>query len=452
VRLFVEGRTFSEMAFEARVAKSTAHKEAQRFIELAEARGVENAALDYGVHDEILALRSLSVELNRYGVAVPTVMRHLSSCSVLESLGVGYSRIPSFVDMMFKVRTAAAVRRYLDVALQVSDIEEETGAGPRKIAEEYASTAAEVIGLRGERATLQSAIRSLNRGYQYKKERLDREFEDCVKIHEFTMEKMRQLVNLKSQLEKYGVSLPKKAELVGNVLRQLEALGGDPQRLIGLVESYGRLEQGVAAMREEENQARTQLEGLGLQVKQAEGKLVEEWETHRQFNQENMKLSAAIEIDGAEAERLGLEVSEAKEKLSQTMNEAEDIASQVIAAKAITQFLASKGPADYDFKEFHKRIEWIKGIGEGRGFPLTRSDLPWLEDKARKMLAELCLPLIKDEYVFKRVHELAGKMHKLELQLRDSEIRDLREKLKTDLDDDSSHPALQHEGEAGRPS
>jgi uncharacterized protein YeeX (DUF496 family) len=267
LRLWLEGCTFRSICSKQGVSLGAMHD----IVEEARRRA-----------PDIEDLRQLNIALRESGVALIDVVRGCPILRRLDELGVGVDQLSKYVEFSEKIvsEKGAGSEAFVDSALRLLDLEQDTGKTHREILAEYeerrseiqrldgerASLANEVHGLEGAKAGLEGELAALRRergetvgSWERLKrldlKRLDRlaEFvEDYEKLN-FSAEEVKRLSGWEVSLALMGIKSEELDDYIkrhGPLSKQLRELGeevaGEKRRLEHVTRQYRSLSTQVA--------------------------------------------------------------------------------------------------------------------------------------------------------------------------------------------------------------
>jgi len=225
LRLFFSGMPQLDIAEKARVDQSTVSIYASRFRRRADEVGLLTAGKEFGVFNEVSALRSLSVELTQANLTLEEAKEGLRIFKIFMELGIEPEQHtalvkackaiddPCFVQAAVKLsRVEAEAKMTYEEA--TSRFENATSAlssteGKLKAAQAELEAFNTIIGQRKQEAAgLEAHIAHLQKEGDNRKTSLEKEFEAKKKQLQVNQAEVDEVATLKKQLGRNGLDIP----------------------------------------------------------------------------------------------------------------------------------------------------------------------------------------------------------------------------------------------------
>ena len=225
MKLFLSGLSQPSIAKKVGVDQSTVSLYASRFKETVADIGLLAAGKEFGVFNEVDALRSLSVELSQAHLTVEEAREGLKILKAFLKLGVS----PDKHTMLAKVCGEIDDPGFINAALKLTEIEsesnttyEEAVSRLEKAISELPATQKKLLQMqvtlasadkslaqrKGELASLESHLALLQKEAKTKKAELDKELTAKMKHLKVKQEQLEELSALKARLAKMGLDMP----------------------------------------------------------------------------------------------------------------------------------------------------------------------------------------------------------------------------------------------------
>ena len=194
-----------------------------RFDKKATNNGLLNAAKEYGVLNEIVELRSLSVELDKDGITTQESRAGVKIVKKFKKLGIEPAQHEMLVEVCAKVQDSGFVAS----ALKLHEIQAESGLGPDEALSQYQQTTQKLSLAKGELEkvkvdlqdtttkveekkidSLQSTLDHLHEAVEKKFKTLKEEVADKEKEAKVTQKEIKEVAALKAALTKQGLDIP----------------------------------------------------------------------------------------------------------------------------------------------------------------------------------------------------------------------------------------------------
>lgn len=227
LRLYLEGHPQVEIADKIGVAQSTVNNEIRRFISIAKSSSLEEASKMYDVGELMEELRALSTDLRRLRKSPKECLEAAKAMRSIIEAGLDPSDVKDFLRLCKKLREEGSLpKEYLQYAVRLSKLEEETGRGYAQILKDSEEKAKKLKDLEERMNTLRSEIRGLEeRRSSLQKELADLEEGVKKKMKEtgLTNEKIERALRLEALMRGADVS----AEGLEGFLGEMKALNLD---------------------------------------------------------------------------------------------------------------------------------------------------------------------------------------------------------------------------------
>lgn len=225
LRSYFSGKPQSDIANKARVDQSTVSIYSSRFKQRAAEVGLLAAGKEFGVFNEINALRSLSVELSTLKLTVEEANQGLKIMKAFMKLGVSPEQHTALVRLCKEVNDPGFIR----AALKLSRIETEGSMSYEEVVSQFEKMTSELPPAENRLKKVQSKLKSLNdliakrnqeltnleaRSAQLQKDakakltNLEQEFEHKKKELNVKSEEVKEVAKLKADLGKQGLDIP----------------------------------------------------------------------------------------------------------------------------------------------------------------------------------------------------------------------------------------------------
>lgn len=224
LRLFFSGMPQPDIAEKAGVDQSTVSIYASRFSHRTDEVGLLTAGKEFGVLNEVSALRSLSVELTKANLTVEEAKEGLKIFKIFMELGIEpeqHSALvkvckaiddPGFVQSAVKLSNveAEAKMTYEEATSRFENATSHLSSTEKKLKEaqdELESFNTIIAQRKQEAAGLEAHIAHLQKEVENRKTRLERELETKKKQLEVKQAEVGQVATLKKELGKNGLDI-----------------------------------------------------------------------------------------------------------------------------------------------------------------------------------------------------------------------------------------------------
>jgi len=227
LRLYLEGHPQVEVADRIGVAQSTVNNDIRKFITIAESSSLEEASKTYDVGELVEELRALSVDLRRLRKSPKECLEAAKAMKSIIEAGLDPSNVKDFLRLCKKLQVEGSLpKEYLQYAVRLSRLEEETGKGYAQILKDFEEKAKRLKGLEEQISNLRSEIRGLEeRRSSLQKELagLEEDVKKRMKETALTNEKIERALRIEALMKKIDVS----AEGLEGFLVEMNALNLD---------------------------------------------------------------------------------------------------------------------------------------------------------------------------------------------------------------------------------
>ena len=153
--LYLEGYSQSQIAEKLKINQATVSLSVGKFSALAEQQGLETAAKEYGIMDQVKALHSLAAELKVAKLTVEEAKVGLKMVVVFQKCGVKQEDYQDLVQACTKMKSEG----YIDSAVKLNQLEKSMGMTPDEIIAKAASASQQ---LKQTQVQLQNVTSNLN--------------------------------------------------------------------------------------------------------------------------------------------------------------------------------------------------------------------------------------------------------------------------------------------------
>lgn len=223
IRLYFSGQPQTQIARKVRVDQSTVSLYASRFVDRAQGAGLLPAGKEFGVYNEIEALRSLSVELYKSNMTTEEAKDGCKISKAFVKLGI----MPEQHLTLVKVCKEISDPCFVQAAVKLSILESRTNMGYNDIILKLDNMISRLASLKTELGTAEAGLKSVNAALAQRKQdlaNLEKHFElfqqemtqkqsdledrvaERIKETSLTMERLDRLEPLAKILQKLGVS------------------------------------------------------------------------------------------------------------------------------------------------------------------------------------------------------------------------------------------------------
>ena len=225
LRNYFSGMPQCRIAEKAVVDQSTVSIYSSRFKQRAAEIGLSAAGKEFGVFNEINALRSLSVELSTCKLTVEEANQGLKIMKAFSKLGIGPEQHTALVKLCKEVDDPG----FIQAALKLNRIETEGNMSYEKVVSRFERMTLELPSAENELKKIQTKFKSLSdliakrnqeltnveaRSAQLQNDakarlaKLEREFENKKKELNVKSEEVTEVAKLKAELGKQGLDIP----------------------------------------------------------------------------------------------------------------------------------------------------------------------------------------------------------------------------------------------------
>ena len=413
------GETYRSVGKNEGCSTSTVNKIFDEFVGYAAVSSLEEAAENYDVREEIEILREIACEARKTTSSFPDLLGGARLLLLLKKLGLSPVHLEDTIKALDKHKEVFG--DFVQSALRLASLEEETGKTYNDIIMEYENTKKNIAIISEEEKGAKKKIKSLDERSQARESQLKQLDERAQKAQKVLDEFDRTNIELQSYDIGYG-----DLNTVKNFLNNIQKLKGNATKAVQIIQEAGSLENKLHQLKAEirENQGCQSAEKLiherviekletTKQVLEKEiGKKEDESERVRGLVNEEMgklenlwkkRQALELQVDGLQkmlAERLGVQpdIDIIYETLPDRKNELKELEEKIENKKPILSIAANlesllqKNPADRKVL-----INWLKFGGISKEFSST-------DEWARRTMNEI---LAKDNYVPKTDLDLA---------------------------------------------
>ncbi len=134
--LYFDGYSQSQIASKLKINQATVSLHVSKFKSLTEQEGLQAAAEEYGVMDQVEALHSLAAELKKAKLTVEEAKASLKMVNQLQHLGVKEEDYKDLIQVCTKMKDEG----YIDDAVKLSKLENASGMTHGELVAQSAST------------------------------------------------------------------------------------------------------------------------------------------------------------------------------------------------------------------------------------------------------------------------------------------------------------------------
>ena len=225
MRLYFGGRPQPNIARQTGVDQSSVSLYASRFRHRAAEVGLLTAGREFGVFNEVDALRSLSVELTKASLTVQEAKKGLEIMKTFAKFGIGPEKHTALV----KACKAVDDPGFVGAAVKLSKIEAESNISYEEVLSRFENASSKLASTEKRSDEAQAKLKSLTTSLAKKKEelagveghlvqlqnkaktqeaKLNQELEVKMKELRVKQAEVEELVRLKAQLGKHGLDIP----------------------------------------------------------------------------------------------------------------------------------------------------------------------------------------------------------------------------------------------------
>jgi len=227
IRLYLEGHPQSEIADRVGFTQPTVSNEVNKFMGVARSSSLKEASTMYDVTELVDELRALSVDLRRLRKSPRECLEAAKSMRSILEAGLDTTDASDFLRLCKKLQGESSLPEdYLQSAVRLSRLEEETGKGYPQILEDFQDMAKRLKGLEGQIGILHSE----NRGLEESRSSLQKDLEDLEegvkkRMNEtaLTNDKIGRALGIEALMKRAGVS----DEGLEGFLGEMKALNWD---------------------------------------------------------------------------------------------------------------------------------------------------------------------------------------------------------------------------------
>ena len=223
IKLYFSGQPQTRIAKSVKVDQSTISLYASRFADRAREVGLLPTGKEFGVYNEVEALRSLSVELSKSSL---TTEEAKEGCKIIKAF-VKLGNMPEQHLTLVKVCKEISDPRFVQVAVKLSILESQTNMGYNDIILKLDDMISRLASLKTEQETTEAGLKSVNtalaqrkqdlanlekhfdlfqQGVTQKQSELENQVAERIKETNLTIERLDKLEPLVQTLQKLGVS------------------------------------------------------------------------------------------------------------------------------------------------------------------------------------------------------------------------------------------------------
>jgi DNA repair exonuclease SbcCD ATPase subunit len=225
LRNYFSGMSQCNIANKARVDQSTVSIYASRLRQRAMEIGLLAAGREFGVFNEINALRSLSFELSKNNLTVEEANQGLKIIKAFMKLGVHPERHTALVKLCKEIKDPG----FIQAALKLNRIEAEGKASYEEVVSRFEGVSSELPAVENrldeiqtklksisglvnkknqELAKVEAHLKQLKKDIVAQQAKLKRDFENKRKELNVKMEEIKEVAKLKADLGKHGFDIP----------------------------------------------------------------------------------------------------------------------------------------------------------------------------------------------------------------------------------------------------
>lgn len=242
--------------------------------------------------EELTYLRELSVDLKKHDLSVFDAKKGTELQARLADLGVGFEEMQSFVESVENIQTNPdyTPKQVVEAAMKLSNIEEKSGQTYSEALVDFEAKTKNLEKQGQKERDLKRSIRELD---VERKKKLAR--------NQITDEAIEYVVNLRQNLQTYGIKLDDAASL-DKYLKNMRETGGDPKKFVEFTRKQGSLEEKIGVLKQEENRRKRVLQELQTEKETSkaaiEANLLRTSELDKRIAEEQTKLLALCqEVD-----------------------------------------------------------------------------------------------------------------------------------------------------------
>ena len=268
--------------------QSTVSNYAQRFKVRAEAIGLLAAGKEFGVMEELDALRSLAVELAKSRMTVEGAKEGLHIMRLFQQLGVGPDQHQDLIGLCRRVKDQG----FVDASLRLNRLEETAGMTYQQVVSRFEDVVPQVESLERRRAQLKgeiselvqskaasrSELSSLRKEVEQAKGRaeeeklkLGSELKRSMAEFDVISREVKEIGRLKGDLRKIGLDLEAIVKLAKEFATEDRQIDG--AKLNEALEKHGALSRTLAAMQSQRQSLKAELADLRNQWLDAENEI-----------------------------------------------------------------------------------------------------------------------------------------------------------------------------------
>lgn len=215
--------------------------------------------------ENLTGLRELSVELKKQDLSVLESARGAELRAKLPNLGVDFEKLQSYVEASEKMETNPDYepKKVIESAMQLSDLEEETGQSYPEIVRDYENKKGRVRKLAAEDTEREERI-----------ERLDGIFRQKLRRNRVTQQMIDYIVQLRRDFQAYDIELSD-CENLRKYLGNMKETGGNCRLFAEYTKKLGSLNAHMDQLRQKEQEHTLDLQTLQESTREASSKLAE---------------------------------------------------------------------------------------------------------------------------------------------------------------------------------
>lgn len=238
LREYLKGEPQTAIARRVGVDQSTVSHYASRFQSRAARVGIPAAAKEYGVLNEVEALRRLSVELQRSGLTIEDARQGLKVAKAFLKLGIGPEKHVAVV----KVWQKAGEDGFVDAALKLAREEAKSGLSYEQVMSRFERALEQLPQLEENVDRVRENLRSANIMFARRKQEIESQEEHSQRR---SLELRKEIENLQKELQ----ARMRESDVEKNEVAQVVALksrlakvGLDLETLLRLAEEFSNEE------------------------------------------------------------------------------------------------------------------------------------------------------------------------------------------------------------------
>jgi chromosome segregation ATPase len=225
LRNYFSGMSECEIAIKAAVDQSTVSLYSSRLKKRAAEVGLSTTGEEFGVFNEINALRSLSAELFKYNLTMEEVNQGLMITKAFAKLGIEPEQHTALVKLCKEINDPG----FIKAALKLNKIQTESNINYEEVVSRFEKVSSELPSAENKLRTIQTKFKSLSdliaertkelsnlearlaqlqKDAKVKLAKLEQEFENKKKELGVRSEEVEEVAKLKAELGKQGLDIP----------------------------------------------------------------------------------------------------------------------------------------------------------------------------------------------------------------------------------------------------